>query len=329
MNGRVASPFAVRDFPVCEDPLDEAFAVAFDRGGDTRNIRGVDTQSNDCRHQSMILPPPDPRFAWRETDFGPALVCLPLERLATHLFTTRAWSLGHVPATPDAWHEPARAIGLAGDALRRLKQVHGCTAVVAGEIADGADALPEADIVLSNDPGLAIAAQAADCVPLLLADSRLGVVAAAHAGWRGLVQRVPAKVVDDLARTYGSKPADLVVAIGPSVGACCYEVGADVLQAFAAAGFTDAERRRWFSPVPTPSPTNPSMAGLPPEPRADHAYFDGWSCAREQLLAAGVPETQVFGAGICTASHAALCSYRRDGKLAGRIVGVIRATDRG
>jgi YfiH family protein len=328
MNGWVPSLHAVRDFAVREDPLNEPLAVALDGGGNSRNVRSVNAESNDCRHHSMIPPPPDHHFEWRETAFGPALVCLPLERIAPHLFTTRTWALGQVPSSPDAWHEPAAALAVPHHALRRLTQVHGCTAVLAGDVAAD-DPPPEADIVLSSDPALAVAVQAADCVPLLIADARLGVVAAAHAGWRGLVQRVPAKVVDDLARAFGSRPSDLVVAIGPSVGSCCYEVGADVTAAFAAAGCGERERDAWFSATPSPSSTNPSMPGLPVEPRAGHVYFDGWRCAREQLLQAGIPDTQVYGAGICTASHAILSSYRRDGKQAGRTVGVIRATNRG
>lgn len=327
MNGRIPSPHAVRNLAVREDPLNEAIAVTLDGCGNSRNVGSVDAESNDCRHPSMILPHPDQHFEWRETAYGPALVCLPLEHIAPHLFTTRRWALGQVPAAQDAWHEPATALGVGGNALRRLKQVHGCATVTADTMASASE-LPEADIVLSSDPALAIAVQAADCVPLLIADARLGVVAAAHAGWRGLVQRVPAKVVDDLARAYGSKPSDLVVAVGPSVGACCYEVGNDVIAACAAEGFGEDERGRWFAPAPTPTTVNPSMPGLRVEPRPGHAYFDGWTCAREQLVAAGIPNAQVFAAGICTASHAVLCSYRRDGQSAGRMAGVIRAVAR-
>ncbi|MFN7982316.1 MAG: peptidoglycan editing factor PgeF [Vicinamibacterales bacterium] len=276
----------------------------------------------------MILPPPDSSFEWRDTVYGPALVCLPLESIARHLFTSRTWTLGQAPTPPDAWHAPADALGVEPHALRRLKQVHGRATAVAADIGTGLDALTEADIVLTDDPSLAIAVQAADCVPLLIADRRLGVVAAAHAGWRGLVQRVPARVVDDLMRVYGSNATDLIVAIGPSVGSCCYEVGPDVIDAFASAGFNEPERRRWFSPTPAPTSRNPSMPGVRAVPRPGHAYFDGWACARSQLLAAGVPDTQVFAPGICTASHAVLCSYRRDGKAAGRMVGVIRAPQR-
>ena len=123
---------------------------------------------------------------------------------------------------------------------------------------------------------------------------------------------------------YGSAPADLVAAIGPSVGACCYEVGPDVAEAFAAAGFSRAQAAEWFHDRPQPTMVNPSMESLPVEQKPGHAYFDGWACATSQLVAAGVPASAVFGAALCTASHPdVLCSYRRDRSYAGRIAGVI------
>jgi copper oxidase (laccase) domain-containing protein len=67
------------------------------------------------------------------------------------------------------------------------------------------------------------------------------------------------------------------------------------------------------------------MAALPSTRRAGHWFFDAWSCVRDQLEDAGVPGTQVFLADLCTASHDAFCSYRRDGAIAGRMAAVIRS----
>ena len=131
--------------------------------------------------------------------------------------------------------------------LARVRQIHGARAVVAQP-----GARPDADIVVSRDAGLALAIQSADCVPLLIADARTGAVAAAHAGWRGLAARVPAIAVQTLASEFGSRPADLVAAAGPSIGACCYEVGGDVRARFEAEGFGREElgrarREGWYS----------------------------------------------------------------------------------
>jgi hypothetical protein len=123
---------------------------------------------------------------------------------------------------------------------------------------------------------------------------------------------------------FASRPEDLVAAIGPAISWCCYEVGEDVRAAFASDGFTSAQIDRWFAPTPRPSVHNPPMPGLG-TPRAGHEYFDGWGAARDQLESAGVPLSQIAVAELCSASHPQwLCSYRRDGKAAGRMAAAIR-----
>lgn len=256
---------------------------------------------------------------------GPALVCRALEPIASHLMTTRPWTLGSAPREEErpAWDQIAHAMGAP---LVRARQVHGADILVrrAGDPAAGT--VPAADIIVSNDPIVAAAIQTADCVPLLLADRRTGAVAAAHAGWRGLAAGVPRTAVGALGREFGSRPADLVAAAGPSIGACCYEVGADVRLRFMEAGFAQTTLDQWFFAQAQPTPRNPSMAGLRATPRRDHWYFDSGRSTRDQLESAGVPPGQVFVADLCTASHpGVLCSYRRDGAGAGRLAGVIRA----
>jgi YfiH family protein len=260
----------------------------------------------------MTLPNPTDGFRWTDTEYGPALVCAGLEPYAAHLFTTRRWTLGSaLPGDAGAWDEVAHAVGVGRATLVRLHQVHGATVVFrrTGELRD-VNHLPDADIVASNDPSLALAIQTADCVPILIADRRTGVVAAAHAGWRGLAARVPAEAVQGLGHRFDSVPTDLVAALGPSISAERYEVGAEVVQKFRDGGCADAEIARWFAD------------GVRPE----HWQFDGARSAIDQLQAAGVPRDQIFACGLCTATHAdLLCSYRRDWKDAGRMAAVIRA----
>ncbi|HUR34305.1 MAG TPA: peptidoglycan editing factor PgeF [Vicinamibacterales bacterium] len=275
----------------------------------------------------MILPPPDPSFEWRQTPFGPALVCKPLETVAAHVWTTRFWRLGQAGIVDNpGWIDVAAALELDGSALVRLHQVHGRTVVVADQDdRRESHSRPNGDILLGSDSGTAIAVQVADCVPLLIADRRLGVVAAAHAGWRGLALGVPVATVQAMVDTYGSEPRDLVAAIGPAVGACCYEVGPEVRQAFVEGGFPGEAIGRWFLPAPAPITGNPPMPGLPETRRPGHWYFDGWGAARAQLLAAGLARSEVFSARLCTASHPAVFpSYRRDGHQSGRSAAAIR-----
>jgi YfiH family protein len=264
---------------------------------------------------SLKWPQPTDGFAWVQAPGGPRLVSRALESVADHLFTTRMWPLGSAAAATDAeWRPVAAALGVDLAQLVRVRQVHGASVVVLRaaepQRIGASDATPRnADIIVSDDPSIALAIQSADCVPLLIADARTGAVAAAHAGWRGLAARVPSVVVDALAREFGSRPDDLIAAIGPSISADRYEVGADVRDAFEAAGFSAVHLERWFLPGRRPQ----------------HWQFDGWQSARDQLEAAGLRPGNVHVAALCTASHPQiLCSYRRDGRAAGRIAGAIR-----
>jgi len=173
---------------------------------------------------------------------------------------------------------------------------------------------PNADIVVSDDASVALAIQTADCVPLLIADRATGVVAAAHAGWRGLAAGVPGVTVVALTHEFGSAPANLIAAVGPSISAERYEVGEDVRAHFLASGWPAARLERWF-----PSAT-----------RQGHWLFDGWESVRDQLLSAGVPGSSIYSAALCTSANPDLfCSYRRDGKGAGRIAAAIRRSSLG
>ena len=270
----------------------------------------------------MILPQPDPAFEWQQTAFGPALVCRPLVPYARHLFTTRAWSLGSRQVARDderPWDEIATAFDVGRERLARLHQVHGAEAV---EALPGAP-IQSADIVVGDTPALALAVQSADCVPLLIVDVHLGAVAAAHAGWRGLAAGVPARAVEALGRCYGSSPENLIAAAGPSIGACCYEVGDDVRQAFVRAGFGPLVET-WFLKRRPHLAGNPGLAHLPASADAHHWFFDGWRCAQDQLEECGLSRARIFSPHLCTASHAdVFCSYRRDGVSAGRMAAVV------
>jgi YfiH family protein len=269
------------------------------------------------------LPPPSDSFRWVRVGGRGALVCRALEAAVTHLFTTRAWRLG-VGDDTEGWAEIADAVAVGPDHLVHVRQVHGVDVVVR-RAGDSAHDDRTADIIVSDDPALALAIQTADCVPLVMADVETGAVAVAHAGWRGLAARVPAAAVEALGREFGSRPEKLLVAVGPSIGACCYEVGTDVRQRFEDAAFPGGAVDSWFFREPRPTHQNPSIAGLPAVSRAGHWYFDGAAAARDQLLLVGVLSTRIHLADLCTASHpAALCSYRRDGAGAGRLAAAIR-----
>lgn len=266
-------------------------------------------------------------------------MCRPLEPFATHVFTTSQWALGARAPAPArdrggaalgaAWRQVSDALSIEPQRLVRATQVHGATVIV-GTSAAAHDVPPDADIILLDEPDAAAAVQAADCVPILMVDRASGAVAAVHAGWRGLVAGVPQLAIRALTATFGSRPADVLVALGPSIGACCYEVGPDVRDAFAHAGFSPACLERVFHASPAAIDENPPMPHLSSRARrSDRWFFDGWQTTHALLAEAGVPVAQIFSGRLCTASHPhLLCSYRRDGAPAGRIAGAIRCQPR-
>lgn len=128
----------------------------------------------------------------------------------------------------------ALALGLSPDQLTTVRQVHGRGVAIAG--AGPGSMPPEADILLTGTPGRALLMRFADCVPILLWDPVHRAAGIAHAGWRGCYQRVPAAAVTAMTDTFGTRPQDLRVAIGPCIGPCCYWVGNDVASLFASTG---------------------------------------------------------------------------------------------
>jgi YfiH family protein len=265
----------------------------------------------------MSLPDIPDNFEWTTESWGAALRCIPLGRIAPHLFTTRQLAL----AWPADTAQLAAAVGARNVAM--AKQVHGRTVVVVrggdeitGPPEGGPHAAPEADAFVSDSTDVAVAIRVADCVPLLMADRTRGVVAAVHAGWRGTAAGAAGAALDALEREFGTRPADIVAAIGPSIGACCYEVGSDLVDAFAAAGHERLLIDRWFA-----APAPPRGSRERPRLRLDVALAN-----RDQLVLAGVPEEQIFLSGLCTAMHLdVLTSYRAEKDNATRLAGVIRA----
>lgn len=115
------------------------------------------------------------------------------------------------------------------EALTTVQQVH--SARILDACGRKGEQIGEGDAIISAEPGVAIGIKTADCVPVLLADSENRVVACVHAGWRGTAANIVGVTIDALL-SRGCRPADIRVAIGPSIGSCCYEVGEDVARHF-------------------------------------------------------------------------------------------------
>ena len=251
------------------------------------------------------LPVPSGGFRWTRETWGDALRCEPLSAHAQHLFTSKQLAL----PDPAAWRAALASISSTPDRLMRVKQVHGNTVRVLrrGEIlVDATETRPDGDAIVSNQPGLALAVMVADCNPILVVDPVRGAAAAVHAGWRGTCARIGPVAIDTMRREFGSDPADLVAAIGPSVGPDDYEVGEALIDAFAAAGHSKRDIDRWFIKT-TPRP-----------------HLDLWTANRDQLAGAGMRPDTIYLCGLSTVSHPDIFdSYRIAGERAGRMAGII------
>lgn len=233
----------------------------------------------------------------------------------THGFSTRIGGVSPPPFAsldfallrdPACLHENLRrfgeAVGFDSTRLFQTKQVHGARVVEANGrpgdwVAEEADAL-----VARHGSGNAVGVRVADCVPILLADTVSGDVAAVHAGWRGITGRAIGAALAQLSTT-----SRIVAAIGPSIGVCCFEVSREVADQIAASAHG----------------VNVIRAHANPE----KAFVDLRAAARAQLVHAGVPNDQIDdvpGCTRCDATH--FYSYRRDGDNAGRLIGVIAPT---
>lgn len=251
----------------------------------------------------MSDPQPTGAFEWTQEPWGRALHCTRLP--VRHLFTSRDLVLR---TDEREWADVAASLGVERPRVLLVAQVHGVHVAVARKDRDGDWPKPEADAIVTDDPSVAIGVRVADCAPVLLYDPVRNVAGAAHAGWRGTAQGASAVTVRALADTFGSRPADLIAAIGPCLGRCCGEVGPDVIDAFRAGGADAASRDAWFTPGD-----------------GDRSFLDLERANRDQLARAGLDPIRVFASGLCTKTHHdRLHSYRAAGANAGRLLAAIR-----
>ena len=223
-------------------------------------------------------------------------------------------NLGFLPQDePTAVQENRRrlleAVPGAGWRLVVAKQVHGVkvrevTRETIEDAMEGGRGRWEADGLVTADAGVLLGAGAADCVPVLVADLRRRAVGAFHAGWRGTAAGMAGHGLARMEAAFGTRAEDCVAAIGPSIGACCYEVGEEVRAAFAGQdGVLAARGERW--------------------------RLDLWEANRRQLVAAGVPQARVTVIGECTAcsrdcqGRRRYFSHRAEKGQTGRMLGVI------
>ncbi|GAB4514437.1 MAG: hypothetical protein Kow0047_26250 [Anaerolineae bacterium] len=187
------------------------------------------------------------------------------------------------------------AVGADPDSLVSPRQVHGARIVRVGGESRGR-IIPDCDGLVTDEPGVALLLRFADCVPLIAYDPEHHAVGVAHAGWRGTIAGIARNLVEAMGVAFHSRPDKLIVGIGPSIGPCCYQVGADVLE---------AARRTWGE-----------LDGLFQQREDDGLFFDLWAANRRLLEDAGVRSIEV--SGLCTACHVdEFYSHRRERGMTG------------
>ena len=222
-----------------------------------------------------------------------------------HAFSTRRgenddFAIG--PDRPETEENRERfmaAIGVSGWPSFRPKQIH---SNIVHEVDDNASVneRPEGDAAFTSLAGIALGVATADCVPILIADSRSRSVAAVHAGWRGTSEGVARRTADRMVEEARIDAGDLWIVIGPHIGVCCMEVGEEVYDWFAQPEIFE-RREEWTKP-----------------------HLNLAEANRHQLVEAGVDDGHVIVSSLCTKCRPDLFySYRRDGDQAGRMFSLI------
>ena len=196
----------------------------------------------------------------------------------------------------------AEAVGVDANRFTTCQQVHGSKVVqvtkelVGSGAKDFTNTVADTDALITNLPDVPLMLFYADCVPVLLADLETGAIGLAHAGWRGTVANIGAKTLATMGEAFGTKPENVLAAIGPSIGACCYEV--DDFVRDQASGYEE-----FFAP------------------KGGGKYqLDLWGMNAKQLQDGGVLTENITVAGICTNDNVELfCSYRAEQGKTGRM----------
>lgn len=253
-------------------------------------------------------------FYWRERDGVKVLVCGPLERKGfANGFSTRGGGVSSFPENSlnlAGFDEDSEANILENRrrflsvfdrpfSLASVWQVHGNGVKVVRTPEAASQTDDRSDAIVSDLGGWLVGVKTADCVPVLIGDPFSGAFGAIHAGWRGTVSSIVVNAVEAMKREFGTDPENITAAIGPAASGASYEVGADVISAFAAAFEGSA---KYFSPT-----------------RPDHALVDLHLANRDQLLACGVLPENIFIAPFCTmARNDLFFSYRLEKKISGK-----------
>jgi YfiH family protein len=212
--------------------------------------------------------------------------------------------------------------------LVTLKQIHSSVVRVVSKSDAGDQATHKADGMMTNEPGILLGIQTADCMPVLVADSKKRVVAAFHAGWRGTLKRIVQNGVGRMRLEFGSRPEDLIAAIGPGIATCCYAVGEEVHTKFESQfGYATGLFSEVYdsNPVKEKYPLLFLTARAPGHSNTGPAlHLDLVEANRRQLLDAGLQASNISVQGDCTCCRTdRYFSHRAEHGFTGRSLSVV------
>jgi len=261
-------------------------------------------------------------FVRREAGDVPFYSCPALEELPfiRHGFSARHGGVSLLPAgnlnlSQVSWDDPDRvaenrrrfmtALDLRDVPLATLSQIHSDRLLIIEEKAGQWNQRPPADAQATRMESVALGVQTADCFPILIVDPEVRAVASLHAGWRGTLARIVSKAVTTMTTALGCNPARLILALGPAIRDCCFEVGSEVVEAF----------EREFPGVPLARPHSGHLG---------KALLDLRRALDVQFAEVGISQSQVFDLGLCTRCRMdEFFSYRGEGPKSGRLMAII------
>ncbi len=263
-------------------------------------------------------------FAFRQIDNLQLLICEPIEEIGfKNAFSTRLGGVSPLPSGSLSLGNFSRderenvienrrrflaALEASDWRLTTAKQIHSADVRLVSQADDARREPAECDALAANLERTLLAVQTADCLPILIADQRTGAFAAVHAGWRGTLGGIVARTIELMQLSYDSRPADLHAAFGPAIGACCFEVGPEVLARF-------GEKFDYLDELIS----RPQGNGK--------ANLDLNRANQRQLLECRLRSEKIYDCSLCTICRNDLFfSYRRERgaeKPVGRLMGVI------
>lgn len=223
----------------------------------------------------------------------------------------------------------ARALGAGKNGrLWPLVQMHQVHSPIIHRVSNASDPHPAAgDGLITNAPGVLIAVKTADCIPVIVVDPVRRVVGAFHAGWRGTAQRIVEKGIGEMRRQFGSDPNDILLAIGPGIGGCCYQVGDEVLEQFRSQfAYADELVEEVFDshslhtkyPLLFLNQRAPGHGELPKVPHLDLVKAN-----TRQAVDAGVPAKNIDALNLCTACRTDIFFSHRKEHVTGRMMAAV------